>query len=146
MNSIKLIRNKWFLLTFSLFYLGIIWASFHWVYHKELLLQKIYKGNIPPDTGQVMTLYSKMMKSVPKSSEFNSFYRLAKILARAEKRKEAIKVLNRMIKIAPKDGEVRLWLATELYNQKRYREAEKHFVVLLKKNSKDSPPKYTEYH
>ncbi|MDQ1272151.1 MAG: hypothetical protein QG591_781 [Planctomycetota bacterium] len=146
MNSIKLIRNKWFLLTFSLFYLGIIWASFHWVYHKELLLQKIYKGNTPPDTGQVMTLYSKMMKSVPKSSEFNSFYRLAKILARAEKRKEAIKVLNRMIKIAPKDEEVRLWLAIELYSQKRHREAEKHFVVLLKKNRKDSPPKYTEYH
>ncbi len=112
MNSIKLIRNKWFLLTFSLFYVGIIWASFQWVYHKELLLQKIYKSNNPPDTGQVMTLYSKMMKSVPKSKECKSFYCLAKILARAEKRKEAIKVLSRMIKITPEDEEVRLWLAS----------------------------------
>lgn len=146
MNSIKLIRNKWFLVTFSLFYLGILWVSFQWVYHKELMLQNIYKGNTPPDPGQVMKLYSTMMKSAPKSKERNSFYRLAKILARAEKRKEAIKVLNRMIKIAPEDGEVRLWLALELYNQKRYREAEKHFVVLLKKNRKDSPQKYAEYH
>lgn len=93
-----------------------------------------------------MKLYSTMMKSVPKSNEFNSFYRLAKILARAEKRKESIKVLNRIIRIAPEDREVRLWLAIELYNQKRYREAEKHFVVLLKKNTKDSPQKYAEYH
>ncbi|CAG1022161.1 hypothetical protein MTYM_01528 [Methylococcales bacterium] len=138
MNSIKLIRNRWFLLTFSLFYLGIIWTSFQWVYHKELLLQNIYKGNNLPDTRQVMTLYSTMIKSVPKSNEFNSFYRLAKILARAEKRKEAIKVLNRMIKIAPEDGEVRLWLAIELYNQKRYKEAEKHFAMLLRQKKGNS--------
>lgn len=138
MNSIKLIRNRWFLLTFSLFYLGIIWTSFQWVYHKELLLQNIYKGNNLPDTRQVMTLYSTMMKSVPKSNEFNSFYRLAKILARAEKRKETIKVLNRMIKIAPEDGEVRLWLAIELYNQKRYKEAEKHFAMLLRQKKGNS--------
>lgn len=138
MNSIKLIRNRWFLLTFSLFYLGIIWTSFQWVYHEELLLQNIYKGNNLPDTGQVMSLYSKMMKSVQKNSEFNSFYRLAKILTRVEKRKETIKVLNRMIKIAPEDGEVRLWLAIEFYNQKRYREAEKHFAMLLRKKQGNS--------
>ncbi|MBE7444662.1 MAG: tetratricopeptide repeat protein [Planctomycetia bacterium] len=146
MNSIQLIRKKWFLVTFSLCYLGILWTSFQWVYHKELLLQNLYKSNTPPESGQVMKLYSTMMKSVPKSNEFNSFYRLAKILARAEKRKESIKVLNRIIRIAPEDREVRLWLAIELYNQKRYREAEKHFVVLLKKNTKDSPQKYAEYH
>ena len=132
MDLIKSIRNKWFLLIFSFFFFGISWISFRFVYRKELLLQKIYKSNETPDTLQVVMLYNKMMKSAPKRHELNSFYHLAKILTRIEKKKELIKVLNKLIKTAPEDRELRLWLAVELHNQGRYREAEKHFVILLK--------------
>lgn len=79
-------------------------------------------------------LYNKMMKSAPNRHELNSFYHLAKILTRIEKKKELLKVLNKMVKIAPENRDVRLWLAVELHNQKRYREAEKHFVVLLREH------------
>ncbi|MDN3515088.1 MAG: tetratricopeptide repeat protein [Candidatus Brocadia sp.] len=77
-----------------------------------------------------------MIKSIPDRHELKPWYFLANILIKAEKKKEAIKILSKLIKIAPEDREVRLWLAIELHNQKRYREAEKHFVVLLKKNNK----------
>lgn len=137
MDSVKLIRNKWFLIAFSLFYFGIVWGLFRIFYHKEILLQKMYKGGDTPDALQVMTLYKKMMKTAPKRGNFHSFYRLAKILARIERKKEVIKVLNKLIKTAPEDRELRLWLAVELHNQGRYREAEKHFVALLK-NRKDT--------
>ncbi|MEP9411797.1 MAG: tetratricopeptide repeat protein [Candidatus Brocadia sp.] len=132
MDLIKLIRNKWFLIAFSVFYFCIVCALFRIFYHKEILLQRLYKGSDTPDALQVMTLYRKMIKTAPKRGNFRSFYRLAKILARIERKKEAIKVLNKLIKTAPEDRELRLWLAVELYNQKRYREAEKHFAVLLR--------------
>ena len=132
MNSLKLIRNKWFLLIFSFFFWGIICISFQWVYKKELLLRSLYKSTKSPDTLQVMILYSNMMKSIPDRHELKPWYFLANILIKAEKKKEAIKVLSKLIKIAPEDREVRLWLAIELHNQKRYREAEKHFAMLLK--------------
>ncbi len=132
MNAIKLIRNKWFLLTFSLFYAGILWFSFQMVYKNELLLRALYKNPNPPDALQALLLYGKMMKSEPNRHELNPFYCLAKILVRAEKKKEAINVLNRLVKVAPEDRKLRLWLAIELHNQQRYKEAEKHFVVLLR--------------
>lgn len=146
MNSIKLIRNKWFIAIFFLFYFGIFWGAFQWVYKNEILLQLLYEGAESPDADKVMMLYNAMMRKVPGRKEINSYYCLGKILIRAEKRKEAIKVLNAMIKITPDDRSVRLWLAIELYNQQRYRDAEKHFVVLLKKYSRDLPQKYAEYH
>ncbi|HHT9137099.1 MAG TPA: tetratricopeptide repeat protein [Candidatus Wunengus sp. YC60] len=132
MDVIKLIRNKWFLAAFSVFYFGIVWIFFQIFYRKELLLQKVYKSSNTPDISQVMTLYNKMMRPAPDRSEFDSFYRLAKTLTRIEKKKELIKVLNKLIKTAPEDRDLRLWLAVELHNQGRYREAEKHFVILLK--------------
>lgn len=134
---VKFIRNKWFLIGFSVFYLGTVWGFFRTFYHKEILLQKLYKGSDTPDALQVMTLYKKMMKTAPKRGNFHSFYRLAKILARIERKKEVIKILNRLIKTVPEDGELRLWLAVELHNQGRYREAEKHFAALLR-NRKDA--------
>lgn len=140
MELIKLIRNKWFLIAFSVFYFGIVWGLFRTFYHKEILLQKLYKGSDTPDTLQVMTLYKKMMKTAPKRGNFHSFYHLAKILARIERKKEVIKVLNKLIKTDPEDEGLRLWLAVELHNQGRYRDAEKHFITLLK-NRKGGLPR-----
>ena len=133
MDLIRLIRNKWFLAAFSVFYFGIVWAFFQIFYRKELVLQKAYKSSAAPDTLQVMNLYHKMMQTVPDRSRFDSFYQLAKVLARIERKKELVKVLDKLLKTHPKDRELRLWLAVELHNQGRYREAEKHFVLLLNK-------------
>lgn len=135
MNIIKLIRSKWFVVTFFLFYFGIFWGAFQWVYKNEIILQSLYKNTESPDADKVMMLYNAMIKKVPGRKEINSYYCLGKILLRAEKRKEAIKVLNTMIKITPEDRSVRMWLAIELHNQQRYREAEKHFVILLRQRS-----------
>lgn len=135
MNIIKLIRSKWFVVTFFLFYFGIFWGAFQWVYKNEIILQSQYKNTESPDADKVMMLYNAMIKKVPGRKEINSYYCLGKILLRAEKRKEAIKVLNTMIKITPEDRSVRMWLAIELHNQQRYREAEKHFVILLRQRS-----------
>jgi tetratricopeptide (TPR) repeat protein len=132
MDSIKLIRNWWFLLSFLLVFSGIIWASFQLVYRKELLIQDMYRSNEPPDVLQVIFLYNKMMKSAPKRNEIDLYYRLSQILMRIGKKKEAVRVLNRLVKTFPEDRSLRLSLAVELHNQKRYREAEKHFVVLLR--------------
>lgn len=137
MNSINLIRNKWFLsIVFPLF-LGIVWVSFQMVYKTELILREIYKDDSPPDTAKIMMVYNEMMKSKPGRKECNSYYYLVKILSRAEKKNEMIHVLRRLVKTVPEDRHVRFWLALELHNQKKYREAEKHFVILLKKESKD---------
>lgn len=135
MNIIKLIRSKWFVVTFFLFYFGIFWGAFQWVYKNEIILQSLYKNTESPDADKVMMLYNAMIKKVPGRKEINSYYCLGKILLRAEKRKEAIKVLNTMIKITPEDRSVRMWLAIELHNQQRYREAEKHFIILLRQRS-----------
>ncbi len=138
MDPIKLMRNKWFLLGFLISFFGIVWLSFRLVYKKELFIQEIHKGNKFADSSQVMALYNKMMKSSRKLDEIETYYRLASILINIGKKREAIKVLNRLVKTVPEDRSLRLSLAVELHNEKRYREAEKHFVVLLKKNSKDS--------
>lgn len=139
MDPIKLIRNKWFLLSCFLSFFGIVWLSFRLVYKKELFIQEIYKGNKSANSSQVIALYNKMMKPSRKSHEIGTYYRLASILITIGKKREAIKVLSRLVKIVPEDRSLRLFLAVELHNEKRYREAEKHFVVLLKKNGKDSP-------
>jgi tetratricopeptide (TPR) repeat protein len=132
MDAIKLIRNRWFLLAFSACFFGIIWCSFQLVYRDALILRDLYSGNKPPDPVKVTVLYRKMMRTNPDSREIVSFYRLAKVLARTEKRKEVIRILRKLVRIAPKDRELRLWLAVELHNQKRYKEAERHFQLLLK--------------
>lgn len=132
MNSTKLIRSKWFIAIFFFFYFGILWGFFQWVYKSEILLRSLYKSNGPPDSDQVVMLYNSMMKKVPGRQDVNAYYRLGKILTKAEKRKEAIKVLDKIIKTTPENQRIRLWLAIELYNQQRYREAEKHFVILLR--------------
>lgn len=147
MNKIKFIRNKWFLVIFSFFYFGIFWGIFQLFYKREILLQHFSKSADPPDDVQVMKLYNKMIHTSPKPQDIHSYYSLGKILIKNKKRKETIKVLNKVIKIKPDDQSVRLWLAIELYNQQRYREAEKHFVVLLKKkNNKELLQKNAEYH
>ncbi|KKO18731.1 MAG: hypothetical protein DCC43_05540 [Candidatus Brocadia sp.] len=146
MSSEKIIRSTWFLATFFLFFFGICWGSFQWVYKNEILLQSLFKSTASPDAEKVMMLYNAMIKKVPSQQDIGSYYCLGKILTRAGKRKETVKVLNTMIKITPEDMNIRLWLAIELHNQQRYREAEKHFVVLLRKSSKDSLRKYPEYH
>ena len=87
MNTIKLIRNKWFLLIFSIFFFGIVWCSFQLVYRDELVLLDLYRDNKPPDPVKVMVLYQKMMRTKPNPHEIASFYRLAKVLARVEKEK-----------------------------------------------------------
>lgn len=135
MNSIRIIRSKWFVVAFFLSYFGIFWGAFQWVYQKEILLQSLYKSNESPDAEKVMMLYNTMIKKVPKRKDIGSYYCLGKILVRVEKRKEAIKVLDTMIKITPEDRRVRLWLAVELHNQQRYREAEKHFTILLRQKT-----------
>ncbi|MCF6154860.1 MAG: hypothetical protein E3K36_06315 [Candidatus Brocadia sp.] len=132
MDSIKLIRNKRFLLIFPLAFFGIIWVSFQLVYKTELLIQNMYGGNEPPDILQVMMLYNKMTKSALKHNEIDLYCHLSQILMRIGKKKEAVKVLNRLVKTVPENRNLRLSLAIELHNQKRYREAEKHFVVLLR--------------
>ncbi len=132
MNTIKLIRNKWFLLIFSIFFFGIVWCCFQLVYRDELLLLRMYRSSTPPDPAKAMMLYNKMMKTKPDPYEIASFYRLAKVLARVEKRKEVIRILRKLVRIAPKDKELRLWFAVELHNKKRYKEAERHFQFLLK--------------
>ena len=132
MDTIKLIRNKWFLLIFSIFFFGIVWCFFQLVYRDELILRDLYRGNKPPDPAKAMVLYRKMMRTKSNPHEMASFYRLAKVLARVEKRKEVIRILRKLVRIAPKDKELRLWFAVELHNQKRYKEAERHFQLLLK--------------
>lgn len=132
MDSIKLLRHRWFLLTFSLAFFGIIWISFQLVYKTELLIQNMYKSNEPPDALQVMVLYNKITKSALKQNEIDLYHRLSEILMRIGKKKEAVKVLNRLVNTVPEDRSLRLSLAVELHNQKRYKEAEKHFVVLLR--------------
>lgn len=132
-------------MTFSLAFFGIIWISFQLVYKKELLIQNMYRSNEPPDTLQVVMLYNKMVKSALKHKEIDLYYRLSEILMRIGKKKEAVKVLNRLLKTVPEDRSLRLSLAIELHNQKRYKEAEKHFVVLLRENRKDLSRKYQEY-
>lgn len=131
---------------FSFFYFGIFWGFFQLFYKREILLQHLSRSAGPPDNKQVMKLYNKMIHTSPSPQDLHSYYCLGKILIRNKKRKEAIKVLSKVIKMTPDDRSVRLWLAIELYNQQRYREAEKHFAILLKKNSKDLPQKYAEYH
>lgn len=122
-------------MTFSLAFFGIIWVSFQFVYKKELLIQNMYRSKEPPDSLQVMMLYNKMMKSTPKHNEIDLYYRLSQIIGRVGKKKEAIRVLNKLLKIVPEDRSLRLFLAVELHNEKRYREAEKHFVMLLREKA-----------
>lgn len=119
-------------MTFSLAFFGIIWISFQLVYKTELLIQNMYKSNEPPDALQVMVLYNKITKSALKQNEIDLYHRLSEILMRIGKKKEAVKVLNRLVNTVPEDRSLRLSLAVELHNQKRYKEAEKHFVVLLR--------------
>ena len=48
------------------------------------------------------------------------------------KKKEAIRILRKLVRVTPKDREIRQRLAVELHNQKKYKEAERHFQLLLK--------------
>ena len=57
----------------------------------------------PPDTAKVMVLYKKMIRTKPDPRKIRSFYCLAKVLARVGKEKEAIRVLRKLVRVAPKD-------------------------------------------
>lgn len=132
MDAVKLMRNKWFLMAFSVFFSGVVWGSFQLVYLKELPLYAMYRNDKPPDPAKVMALYKKMIRTKLNSRKIKSFYCLAKVLARVGKEKEEIRVLRKLVRVVPQDGKLRLWLAVELYNQKRYKEAERHFQLLRK--------------
>ncbi|MFN3533302.1 MAG: hypothetical protein ACK41Q_12455 [Candidatus Brocadia sp.] len=119
MDSIKLIRNRWFLLTFSLAFFGIIWSSFQLVYKKELLIQDMYRSKEPPDTLLVMMLYNKMTKSAIKQNEIDLYYRLSEILIRIGKKKEAARILSKLVKAVSEDRSLRLSLAVELFITRR---------------------------
>lgn len=132
MNSIRLIRNRWFILFFSLMFFGILWGSFQWMYREQILLQKLYTGGQRPDQRAAMLLYREMMESGTNHRDTKSLARLADILVRAGKGDEAIRVWGRLVSQMPEERGVRLRLAVALHNQGKYLEAEKHFVVLLK--------------
>lgn len=132
MNGIRLIRNRWFILLFSLMLVGILWGSFQWMYREQILLQKLYTGRQRPDQAAAMMLYQEMMESGTNHRDRKSLARLAEILVRAGKGEEAIRVWGRLVSQMPEDRGVRLRLAVALHNQRKYLEAEKHFVVLLK--------------
>ncbi len=132
MNAIGFIRKRWFMLLFSVIFFGMLWGSFQWMYREQILLQQLYTGGTLPDQRVAMTLYREMVESGTIHSDTNSLSLLAEVLARAGKREEAIRVWNRLVTQMPKDRGVRLRLAVALHNQRKYLEAEKHFVVLLK--------------
>jgi len=129
---IKLLRNKWFLIIFTLSYFGFLWLVFQSLYVKEIYLQRMYKSTGTPDPVKAMELYSRMMKSGPKKNEMDSFFRLVNVLERAGKKEEAIRVLNQIIELKPEDEGTRLRLAVALHNVGKYLEAERHFIILLK--------------
>ena len=89
-----------------------------------------------PDTLKIANLYDEWMKSIPRRDEIDQYHRLSKILIKIEKKQEAIMILNKLLNTFPGDKNIRLWLAAELHNQKRYREAEEHFVILLEEETK----------
>ncbi len=132
MNGIRLIRNRWFILLFSLLFFGILWGSFQWMYREQILVQQLYRGGQRPDHRAAMMLYREMMESGTNHRDAKSLALLAEVLVRAGKREEAIRVWGRSVSEMPEDRGVRLRLAVALYNQGKYLEAEKHFVVLLK--------------
>jgi len=132
MNGIGFIRKRWTMLLFSVICFGMLWGSFQWMYREQILLQQLYTGGTLPDQRVAMTLYREMVESGTIHSDTNSLSLLAEVLARAGKREEAIRVWNRLVTQMPKDRGVRLRLAVALHNQRKYLEAEKHFVVLLK--------------
>lgn len=132
MNAIGFIRKRWLVLLFSVIFFGMLWGSFQWMYREQILLQQLYKSGTLPDQRVAMTLYREMVVSGTIHSDTNSLSLLAEVLARAEKREEAIRVWNRLVSQMPEDRGLRLRLAVALHNQGKYLEAEKHFVVLLK--------------
>lgn len=50
---------------------------------------------------------------------------------KAGKEKDAVIVLNQLVRLLPKDRELRFQLAIELHNQGKYAEAERHISILL---------------
>ncbi len=135
MNLIYLIRKKWFILVSSLFLCGIILVTFQYVYKKEIYLTSMFNKKIP-DTLMIANLYDKWIKSIPKRDEIGQYHRLSKILIKIGRKQEAIKILNKLLSTFPKDRDIRLLLAVELHNQKRYIDAEEHFAILLKEETK----------
>ena len=93
-------------------------------------------NNKMPDTLKIASLYDEWMKSIPRRDEIGQYHRLSKILINIDKNKEAIKILKKLLNTFPEDGNIRILLAVELHNQKRYIEAEEHFIILLKEETK----------
>ncbi len=130
MNLIYLVRKKWFILTSSFFLCGISLVTFQYVYKKEIFLINVSNKKIP-DTLVVTNLYDEWIKSIPKRDEIGQYHRLSKILIKIDKKREAIEILDKLSNTFPEDRNIRSLLAVELHNQKRYMDAEEHFVLLL---------------
>ena len=134
MNFMYLIRNKWFILTTSFILCAISLVTFQYVYEKEIFLVNMY-NNKTTDTLKITNLYNEWMKSIPRRDEIGQYHLLSEILVKIDKKQEAIKILKMLLNTFPGERNIRLWLAVELHNQKKYGEAEEHFVILLKEET-----------
>jgi len=73
--------------------------------------------------------YERVLEEKPQDKE--ALKGLLDILRKLGKKDEALSVLERLVILAPEDRGLRLQLATELHNRRKYSEAEKHFAILL---------------
>ena len=88
-------------------------------------------------TEEALELCEKVLTFEPQNTEalmlkVNLLLRLKNV----GKKKEAIRILRKLVRVTPKDREIRQRLAVELHNQKKYKEAERHFQLLLKESER----------
>jgi predicted Zn-dependent protease len=131
MSGVQLIRNRRFLGTAAVLYGGVLWLVFQWVYTAEIDLHRWSTSSAKPKLARVLEVYKETKQWPLTRANVEAQARLAQVLQRTGRGKEAVEVLRRLVAARPGSTRLRAQLGLALYQNGQHEEAENSFAVLL---------------
>lgn len=131
LNPIRLLRDKRFVILFAVLFLMIEIFVFQQFFKDEMFLKKGPRIISQDEYPTLIRIYKKTISARPEEIKWEKLILLRDILITNNMHSELIGILNKMVEIHPNDRGLRFYLASELYRQNRYLEAEAQFKILL---------------
>ena len=109
----------------------IVFFIFNLAYRDQILVNQAFFRMVNIPSPSLVDIVQKSSRRNLSKDDSAFLYRLSTILIRKRMRSEAIEVLGRALKNEPDNPQLKLQLATELFNDGRYEEVERLFNELL---------------
>ena len=109
----------------------IVFFIFNLAYRDQILVNQAFFRMVNIPSPSLVDIVQKSSRRNLSKDDSAFLYRLSTILIWKRMRSEAIEVLGRALKNEPDNPQLKLQLATELFNDGRYEEVERLFNELL---------------